>query len=115
MDPVPPHKPLAYSERLTIGWRHGVRLFEGGKTFATAGIGERFGDIDLSWALEAHYSGYWGTVCEEDWNTNNEALANGTRLMSVFPTRDRSGWLTDIWVITDADRAVTTILLPEEY
>lgn len=60
-----------------------------------------------------HASGNWGDVCDEDWESNNEALRTGDRLLSAY-------WLDDahtekIWIITEADRSATTILFPEEY
>lgn len=48
---------------------------------------------------------------EEDAQANNVALGTGGRLFSSY--RDSDG--TKIWIITEADRSVTTILLPEEY
>ncbi len=61
--------------------------------------------------LAHHAKGDWGDVCAEDKAFNDEALITGTRLISAYTTT--SG--TKIWVITEADRSVTTILLPEEY
>ena len=58
-----------------------------------------------------HASGDWGEVCPEDRRANDEALANGERLLSAYSTAkgDR------IWIITESDRSVTTLLLPDEY
>ncbi|MGF1804333.1 type I restriction endonuclease subunit M [Aliivibrio sifiae] len=50
----------------------------------------------------------WGT--SEDWEMNNEATHNGDRIISQY---DFQG--TTIWIITEHDRSVTTILLPNEY
>ncbi len=61
--------------------------------------------------LVRHAKGDWGDVCVEDKVFNDKALVTGTRLMSAYTTA--SG--IKIWVITEADRSVTTILLPEEY
>lgn len=61
--------------------------------------------------LARHASGDWGDVCVEDKAFNDEALILGTRLMSAYTTADT----TEIWVITEADRSVTTLLLPDEY
>jgi hypothetical protein len=60
--------------------------------------------------LDRHLSGDWGEMCEEDLRANEEALREGARLFSSYQTE-----LGKIWVITEADRAATTILLPEEY
>ncbi len=61
--------------------------------------------------LARHANADWGDVCAEDKAFNDEALIIGTRLMSAYTTADT----TKIWVITEADRSVTTLLLPEEY
>ena len=61
--------------------------------------------------LERHAAGDWGELDEEDVQENNFSLEHGFRLLSSYTTR-----LGDnIWVITEADRRVTTLLLPEEY
>ncbi len=61
--------------------------------------------------LARHAQGDWGDVCLEDKAFNDEALIAGSRLMSAYITTIG----TKIWVITEADRSTTTILLPEEY
>jgi hypothetical protein len=58
-----------------------------------------------------HLQGDWGECCEEDRQANEDALRNGERLFSVYRTAKN----VKIWVITEADRSATTILLPEEY
>ena len=69
--------------------------------------------------LARHMRGDWGCVCEEDRETNNEAVTSG----ASYPVRlsDRrekpcKGYGDNtLWIITEADRSVTTFLLPEEY
>ena len=61
--------------------------------------------------LLRHMSGDWGTLCAEDWESNEAALTYGDRLLSSYTAPDGS----TIWVITEADRASTTILIPSEY
>ena len=61
--------------------------------------------------LVLHASGDWGQVDAEDWHANDMAVANGERIMSVYTLRTG----TTIWVITEGDRTVTTMLLPSEY
>ena len=61
--------------------------------------------------LSRHLHGDWGELCKEDQKANQEALERGLRLMSVY--RTTAG--TRLWIITEADRSVTTLLLPEEY
>ena len=61
--------------------------------------------------LDRHVSGDWGQVDAEDWQSNDEALKDGTRLLSAYTTlKGRK-----LWVITEWDRSSTTILLPEDY
>jgi hypothetical protein len=67
-----------------------------------------------------HMAGDWGDVCPEDAKTNEEALQEGGRLFSVYvlPVPDAGSTAlapVKIWIITEADRSVTTLLLPEEY
>ena len=62
--------------------------------------------------MAGHFrSGDWGDVCEEDRKENEFSLENHLRLFSVYHLGDG----TKIWIITEADRSVTTILLPSEY
>lgn len=61
--------------------------------------------------LARHVSGNWGLVDEEDWRLNDEALRDGARLLSAYET-ERG---VRLWIITEADRSATTILLPDEY
>ena len=61
--------------------------------------------------LDRHVSGDWGQVDAEDWQSNDEALKDGTRLLSAYTTlKGRK-----LWIITEWDRSATTILLPEDY
>jgi hypothetical protein len=61
--------------------------------------------------LFRHGTGDWGEVGKEDCEANDEALLLGARLLSSYRLRDG----TKIWIITEADRSSTCILLPEEY
>ena len=65
----------------------------------------------LSLLVARHSAGDWGDLDPEDSLSNSLALGNGGRLLSAY--RLPTG--TKIWVITEADRAATTLLLPEEY
>ena len=62
-------------------------------------------------AFGRHLSGDWGEVCREDWIANELSLKEGTRLFSVYNAANG----TRFWVITEADRSATTVLLPDEY
>ena len=61
--------------------------------------------------LSRHQQGDWGEVGKEDWDANDAALLEGTRLLSAYRTSKG----VRIWIITEWDRSVTTILLPDEY
>jgi hypothetical protein len=61
--------------------------------------------------LDRHVRGDWGNVDDEDQEANEAALREGTRILSSYRTRKGA----KLWVITEADRSATTILLPEEY
>lgn len=61
--------------------------------------------------LVRHIAGDWGEVDEQDRRENELSLIHGFRLLSAYTLN--SG--TKIWIITEADRSVTTVLLPEEY
>jgi hypothetical protein len=62
-------------------------------------------------ALARHARGDWGELCREDAAENELALRQGLRLFSVY--RDQAG--TKFYIITEADRSATTVLLPEDY
>ena len=61
--------------------------------------------------LDRHVTGYWGEVDCHDAAENEFSLQHGFRLLSSYTTAagDR------LWIITEADRSATTLLLPEEY
>lgn len=61
--------------------------------------------------LDRHIKGDWGELAEEDRQANDDALIDGSRILSSY--RLSNG--TKIWIITEWDRSVTTCLLPEEY
>ena len=87
--------------------------FPFGKLVATPGALdalERTGQSPLEF-LSRHASGDWGEVCEADKKENDFSVRNGFRLLSAYRLRDG----TKLWIITEADRSATTILLPEEY
>lgn len=69
--------------------------------------------------LTRHVTGDWGDLCPEDAQTNNNALKEGSRIFSsyVLPPIPEGQSLepAKVWIITEADQSVTTILLPEEY
>jgi hypothetical protein len=60
--------------------------------------------------LAQHQSGNWGTISEDDQQVNEEALESGDRILSAYRVEG-----TKLWIITEADRSSTTLLLPDEY
>jgi len=89
-------------------------LFTLGQTVATPGALATLEEAEQtpSDLLCRHVVGDWGDVCEEDAEANNIALKDGSRIFSVYilPATDEK-----VWVITEADRSSTCILLPDEY
>jgi hypothetical protein len=67
--------------------------------------------VDVLIALRRHHNGDWGNVCAEDREANETALQLGGRLFSVY--HDRKD--VKFWIITEADRNTTTVLLPTDY
>ena len=61
--------------------------------------------------LRRHASGDWGQLSAEDAQANEDGLASGARLLSCYQTTNG----VRIWIITEADRSATTLLLPKEY
>jgi hypothetical protein len=60
--------------------------------------------------LARHAAGDWGELCAFDRHQNEIALRDGYRVLSSYDISAER-----VWIITEADRSVTTILLPEEY
>lgn len=88
-------------------------LFELGRTVATPGAIEALQQAGISAAslLCRHQCGDWGDLENEDLAENKLALNQGLRIFSSYQITEA----TRIWVITESDRSVTTLLLPEEY
>lgn len=86
-----------------------------GQLVATAGFMAKTGDESTPEILRAvarHQVGDWGDQCDEDARMNDTALAEpNERIMSVYHTQDN----VKFYVITEWDRSVTTVLLPEDY
>lgn len=87
-------------------------IFPLGQTVITPGAARHLAEAGTAPAtlLKRHARGDWGNVCAEDNQANDTALNVGLRLLSSYPINGEN-----VWVITEADRSVTTILLPEEY
>jgi hypothetical protein len=99
------------------------QLFEGfavkspkfplGNVVATPGAIEAMNESGQTadFFLDQHAAGNWGTIDAEDWQSNDQALVEGTRLLSAYSTLKG----VKIWIITEADRSSSCILLPQDY
>jgi hypothetical protein len=87
--------------------------FQLGETVATPGALEALmlaGQSPTEF-VDRHVRGDWGDLSKDDREANEQALIDDDRLFSAYHTRKG----TKLWVITEADRSVTTILLPDDY
>lgn len=85
-----------------------VPRFELGEVVTTPGVADL--GIDVRPYLERHAAGDWGDVSEADAAENEFSVTRPLRIFSAYNTPGGR-----IWVITEADRRVTTVLLPGEY
>lgn len=85
--------------------------FELGQLCATPNALSQLNQRDIDVALSRHLRCDWGEVCKDDWKANDQALLEDTRLFSVY----KADCGEKFWIITEADRSVTTILMPEDY
>ena len=98
----------SHTSRPKIGTR-----FPLGETYITSGAQEVLdiaGETAIQY-LRRHMSGDWGELSEDDAKENELSLHEGLRLLSSYRTVKGQ----KIWIITEADRSATTILLPSEY
>ena len=84
--------------------------FPMGNVVITPNTLDQLTPADVQLGLQRHQAGDWGNLGEEDWKENDDTLANGRRLLSSY----RSG-STTFWIITEADRSATTVLMPDDY
>jgi len=66
---------------------------------------------DILTGIQRHQAGDWGDLDAEDKAANDQAITNRTRIMSAYHAANG----TEFWIITEASRLATTILLPEDY
>ena len=86
-----------------------------GKLVATPAALELLSEIGKNPAelVQRHASGDWGTVDKHDSRENEESVKHGFRILSAYEVPSVPA--RKIWIITEADRSSTCILLPEEY
>lgn len=90
---------------------HDDEQFSLGRMVVTANANNVLAAEDISTALDRHKSGDWGEVCQSDWKANDNAIKDGDRILSSY-----TGSAGDkFWIITEADRSYTTVLMPDDY
>lgn len=93
--------------------------FDLGQIVSTPGALAACQPEHLLHCLARHARGDWGIVCTQDAATNEEAVQRGFRILSAYaidPAKPSKGYGNNtLWIITEADRSVTTFLLPSEY
>ena len=87
------------------------RRFPGGKVVYTPKAKAELPPYDVLEGLCRHITGDWGDVDEEGRVSNEVALEEGNRIFSVYFTIIGQ----EFWIITEPDRSITTVLLPEDY
>lgn len=90
-----------------------IPLFSPGRIVATPGALALLEKAQKSPTefLSRHLRGDWGDLCQDDKAENELSLKHGFRLLSSYPITDSD----NLWIITEADHSVTTLLLPTEY
>ena len=88
-----------------------VAVFRLGRIVATPNALAKLTQDEVFTAIQRHQAGDWGDVDEQDRQENERSLQEGFRLLSVY----HSAAGTKFWLITEADRSVTTVLMPEDY
>jgi len=88
-----------------------IALFRVGRIRATPNALKTLSEPDIHTGLQRHQAGDWGDVDNDDRDANDQALLEGTRLFSVYHSANR----VKFWIITEANRSSTIILLPEDY
>ena len=72
--------------------------------------------LDVVGLLHRHRDGDWGAVSDHDAQANDHAVEHGARVLSAYDLPSSEGRAGGrLWIITEADRSATTVLLPSEY
>jgi hypothetical protein len=88
-----------------------IALFRIGHIGATPNVLQALTPDDILTGLQRHQAGDWGDVDAHDRQANEQALKDDARLFSVY----HSVKGIKFWIITEADRSRTTVLLPRDY
>ncbi len=89
----------------------GQHYFPLGRVLITCGAEQSIPKPEVQAALRRHHSGDWGEVCRDDWTANDESVKDQGRLLSSYTAANG----IKFWIITEADREATTVLLPSDY
>lgn len=104
---------MQFNDTTTTTKTQNEALFPLGSIYLTIGAQEALeesNELPITF-LNMHQKGNWGIVSKEDWQENDFSVKNGYRILSAYKTASN----IKIWLITEWDRSVTTILLPDEY
>ena len=88
-----------------------VAVFRLGRIVATPNARQSITQDDILLGIQRHQAGDWGNLTDDNRAANDRALAQGGRIVSAYNATNG----TKFWLITEADRSTTTILLPEDY
>lgn len=94
--------------------------FKLGKLVATAAVVDKMQNDHVfaafvSKSIRRYQECDWGDTCKEDKESNYQALEGDERILAVYKQDSSVREPVTIWIITEWDRSVTTILFPEEY
>ncbi len=88
-----------------------IAMFRLGRIVATPNALRYLTSDDILMGIRRHQAGDWGDIPDYDRKENEQSLRQGLRLLSVY--QSTAG--IRFWLITEADRSATTVLLPEDY
>ena len=92
--------------------------FSLGRLVATKRVADLMGESKefgehVSDCLKRYITCDWGEMCEEDKQINDKAVKFGNRILASYENAVQKDW--KIWIVTESDRSVTTVLFPEDY
>jgi hypothetical protein len=89
-----------------------VECFTLGECYATQAVVQvlRSAELEAMTLVQRHHGGDWGDLCKEDIQANESAIREGHRILSAYTIAGKK-----VYVITEANRSVTTVLLASEY
>ncbi|MGH2536278.1 MAG: type I restriction endonuclease subunit M [Candidatus Promineifilaceae bacterium] len=109
-----PRRQLAKLPKATLGSKPDRNpLFGLGLIVMTPGVAAL--GVDFGPYLARHVAGDWGDLDAFDVRQNVQAVQDGLRILSAYSVPAAYGRAARIWIITEADRSATTVLLPQEY